>query len=92
MAAIRKCVLDRWPYPVVKDTQAQEGVWLFKVKRYPWHASCTGNKHLDKFVEAAKAVAASAAGREVTALQGQQNTDSEAGQSLLAFILKASIF
>merc|ERR1719433_385051 len=62
----------RWPYPVVKDVrpatfagpQDQEDndrIWLFKVKRYPWYASATGNKHLDKFIEAAKAVAASAA-------------------------------
>ena len=104
VSAVRKCFQDRWPYPVVKDAEALSGsgdggggggVWLFKVKRYPWHSSRTGNKHLDKFVEAANAVAAAAAaGREVAALnhQGHQNTDSEAGQSLLAFILKVCKF
>ena len=100
----------------------------FQVKRYPWYASATGNKHLDKFIEAAKAVAASAAAVSANAstntavasrlpglkaqtaspspaaasneqppnaaaaakqrVSAPPNMDSEAGQSMLVFIVK----
>ena len=140
VSAVRKCFHDRWPYPLVKDAQASSsgsggdgggGVWLFKVKRYPWHSSRTGNKHLDKFIEAAKAVAASAAAVSANAstntavasrlpglkaqtaspspaaasneqppnaaaaakqrVSAPPNMDSEAGQSMLVFIVKVRL-
>lgn len=90
--AIRKCLQNRWPYPLTHDYKVEkdgneEEFWQFKVKRYPWAVSY-GNKHIDRAIETAQSLIQQH--HEIT-FPPPQNMDAESGKSILVYLIKVSL-
>jgi len=86
---VRQTLANRWPYPVVQDAQVQDGVWLWKVRRYPWRISY-GSKFVDRAVgRATKLVRQISQDRlPQLGIPPPNNSDMESAKSLIVFLIK----